>query len=379
MTTALRQAQQGPDAPDDCKRIVVKVGSAVIAGNGRLRSKVIADLAYNITVAQHRGYEIVLVVSGAVAAGFQELGLEKPPTTVVERQASASVGQYKLMTTFAKSFAKHRVGVAQILMTEADIENRRRFLSARHTLQWLIKSGVVPIINENDPLGDDEAKIGDNDHLAALVTGVVSADLLILLSVVPGVYKNGQTGEIIDCVDVGSSIDEHITSSMSEGGVGGMAAKVSAARLASRGGVPTIIADGTSADTIPRLLNGESIGTKFMPRAGKLSLRKRWIALRMKSRGVICLDDGAKNAIVDRGASLLPSGITGVTGKFSMGERVDIHDATGEAVAVGLVSYSADEIRRMQGKRRSDYEAVLGYKYVDEIINRDDMVIERIN
>lgn len=357
------------------RRLVVKVGSGVIAAKGRLRPATIADLAYDVMVLRHQGYEVLLVVSGAVAAGFAALGLTKPPKEVVQRQAAACIGQYKLMTLFASAFKKHRSEVAQVLMMAEDIEDRRRFLSARHTMHTLMEREIVPIINENDPLADDERKIGDNDHLAALVTDLVSADLLVILSSVPGLYRNGSEQTIIPCVQAGSSVDEHVSTVVSESGVGGMAAKVSAANLAGRGGVPTVIADGKTPGLLSRILAGEEIGTIFLPYADRIRPRKRWIALRARSFGAIRVDAGAQRAIVERGASLLPVGIVEVEGRFSIGARVDIQDESGRAFAVGLVSYSSDEIALMKGKRRADFQHVLGYKYVNEIVHRDDMVL----
>lgn len=356
------------------KRVVVKVGSAVIAGKGKPRPKVIENLVYDVTVLRHQGYEVVMVASGAVAAGFALMGLDAPPTTVVDRQAAASVGQHRLMGLFAKAFERHRLHVAQLLMTADDIENRRRFLSARHTLQTLLSRGIVPIINENDALSDDESKVGDNDHLAALVTNVVSAQLLIMLSRAKGVYANGD-GSVISQVEVGSSVEEHITTALSESGVGGMIAKVSAARLAGQGGVPTIIADGLEPGLLPRIVKGEDIGTLFLPRESKLTSRKRWIALRNRSHGVLRVDAGARRAILQKGASLLPTGIRSVQGQFQMGARVELQDETGRAFAVGLASYSATEIRRLQGRKRSEFKEILGYEYTREIVNRDDMVV----
>lgn len=360
--------------PAELGRIVVKVGSGVISGKGRLRPKAIADLAYDITVLIHRGHQVVLVASGAVAAGYASLGLPKPPTDVIERQAAACIGQYRLMTKLADAFKKHRIPVAQLLMTEEDIENRRRFLSARHSLQLLLEKGIVPVINENDPLADEQASLGDNDHLAAMVTNVVSARLLILLSTVPGVLDH-DSGKVITEVHDASKIERHILSTRSQTGVGGMAAKVRAARIASGGGVHTIIADGTKPGLLPLILLGEPIGTLFVPRPNRLSARKRWIMFRAKSRGVIAIDEGAKSALTNRGASLLPNGVTGLDGKFTMGARVDIRDNADQLVAVGLVSYSSDEIERMKGKKRSEYESTIGYKYVDEIVHRDDLVL----
>lgn len=359
---------------DHVRRVVVKVGSAVIAGRGRLRPKIVSLLAHDLKALRVRGYEVIMVVSGAVAAGFRPLRMERPPKAVVERQAAASVGQHRLMATFSKAFSRHRMHVAQLLMSAEDIENRRRFLSARHTLQMLLSHDVIPIINENDALSDDEKLVGDNDHLAALITSVVSADLLIILSKVPGLYENGGHG-IITEVEVGRSIDQHIRSTQSESGVGGMAAKVSAAKLVSHWNIPTIIADGQVEGILPRVLSGEPLGTIFLPREKKLTARKRWIAVRTKSRGTIRVDDGAKNALLRRGASLLPSGIIEVRGRFPIGSRVDLEDERGDVFAVGLVSYPAEDIRRLRGLRVTQIEDVLGYAYVDEIIHRDDMVV----
>ncbi len=355
------------------KRIVVKVGSGVIATRGRLRPKTVGELAKDVCAVRAAGDDVVMVVSGAVAAGFAALDLPAPPTSVVERQAAASVGQYRLMGTLSRAFRKHDTDVAQLLMMEEDIDNRRRFISARHTMNHLLAHGILPIINENDPLADDAAKIGDNDHLAALITSVISAELLIILSSVAGVYRSGH-GEVIPRIEIGSSVDEHITSSMSEAGVGGMRAKVAAARLASQWGVPTIIADGRQPGLLPRIAGGESHGTMFVPRVEKLSARKRWIAVRTKSRGSVRVDAGAKKALVERKASLLPAGVIAVEGRFHMGDRIDVCDEAGVRFAVGLSSYSSNEVRRMQGKKRTDFKAVLGYEYVDEIIDRDDMV-----
>jgi glutamate 5-kinase len=316
-----------------------------------------------------------------VAAGYLGMGSDQPPTTVVERQAAAAVGQYQLMTMFAREFEKCDTVVAQLLMMQEDIENRRRFLSARHTLQELLSRGILPIINENDPLADDEAKIGDNDHLAALVTSLTTADLLVILSTVAGVLRFGAEEEettdatVISTIEVDSDIGRHITDDQSETGVGGMRAKVRAARLASDWGVPTVIASGKEPGLLTRIVKGEEIGSLFVPGAKRLSERKRWIAIRTRSRGSIVVDDGAKHALVERGASLLPAGIVDVEGNFGIGARIDLRDGRGAAFAVGLVSYPASEIERMKGRQSVEFEKVLGYKYVEEIVHREDLVL----
>jgi len=357
------------------RRIVVKVGSAVIAAHGTLRPRTIADLAYEVTVLRHRGYEVVMVVSGAVAAGYKPLGLEKPPQIVLERQAAASIGQPRLMALFASAFGKHRIPVAQLLLSAIDIDHRRRFLSARHTLGHLLENGVVPIINENDALSDDELSVGDNDHLAALVSHVVSADLLVILSNVDGLLEGGRPGHVIPYVEVGSSVDTHISDGMSATGVGGMSAKVAAARSASNWGIPTVIAGGQTPAHLRRVLAGEEVGTLFMPRERKVSSRKRWIAARTRSSGTLVVDAGARRAILEKGASLLPSGIREVRGEFDMGARIDIADERGTPFACGLVSYCAADILRVMGRKSTEIAKILGHQYVPEIVNRDDMTV----
>jgi len=382
----------------DLRRVVVKVGSGIIAPAGQLDPLVIERIAIDVTALRDAGLEVVLVVSGAVAAGYLGMGRDQPPTSVVERQAAAAVGQYQLMTMFAREFEKCDTVVAQLLMMQDDIEDRRRFLSARHTLQELLSRGVLPVINENDPLADDEAKIGDNDHLAALVTSLTTADLLVILSTVAGVLRFGDaegegsdgagarqdagevddracTAEVISTIEVGSEIDDHITDDQSETGVGGMRAKVRAARLASDWGVPTVIASGKEPGLLTRIVSGEEVGSLFVPGVKRLTERKRWIAIRTRSRGSIVVDDGAKRALVERGASLLPIGIVEVEGDFGIGARVDLVDGSGAAFAVGLVSYPASEIKRMKGRQSSEFEEVLGYRYVEEIIHREDLVL----
>ena len=389
----------------DLRRIVVKVGSGIIAPAGRLDPLVIERIAADVTALRDTGREVVLVVSGAVAAGYLGMGRDRPPRSVVERQAAAAVGQYQLMTMFASEFEKCDTVVAQLLMMQDDIEDRRRFLSARHTLQELLSQGILPIINENDPLADDEAKIGDNDHLAALVTSLTTADLLVILSTVAGVLRFGDedrdgggdrdgdgdgdengdeetadadralTAEVISTIEVGSEIDDHITDDQSETGVGGMKAKVRAARLASDWGVPTVIASGKEPGLLTRVVSGEEVGSLFVPGVKRLTERKRWIAIRTRSRGSIVVDDGAKRALVERGASLLPIGIVEVDGDFGIGARIDLVDGSGAAFAVGLVSYPASEIKRMKGRQSSEFEEVLGYRYVEEIVHREDLVL----
>jgi glutamate 5-kinase len=370
-----------PPAHDARRRLaevdtaVVKVGSAVLAGEGRLDPDAIDALAANVATLRAGQLRVVLVVSGAVAAGYGPLGFDRPPVDVVARQAAASIGQPRLMHALVEAFARHGLETAQLLMSAEDIENRRRFLSARHTLLHLLEAGVIPVINENDALSDDEQRVGDNDHLAALVTSVVGAELLCLLSRTDGVRRDGGAGERIAETHDAALLLEHVSDELSATGVGGMRAKLSAARLAAGSGVPTIIADGRDPTALLRILEGEDVGTLVLPKVWDGSARRRWIAVRSRSRGTIVVDAGAAEALLTRKASLLATGIVSVDGTFTMGARVEIRGPGGAWIGVGLVSYAADEIRRLQGRSVDEIERVLGYRYVGEIVSRADLVI----
>ena len=359
----------------DVDTVVVKVGSAVLAGSGHLDPGALAGLADSVVTLRERGLRVVLVVSGAVAAGYTALGLERPPKDVVARQAAASIGQPLLMNALVRAFGVHGLDAAQLLMSADDIEDRRRFLSARHTLLHLLEAAVVPVINENDALSDDEQRVGDNDHLAALVTSVVGAQLLCLLSQTDGVRRDGGAGGRIDVTHDAALLLEHVSDDRSATGVGGMRAKLSAARIAARSGVATIIADGRDPGVLSRILDGEDLGTLVLPQLWDGSARRRWIAVRSRSRGTITVDAGAAEALVERKASLLASGIVAVDGSFTIGARVEIRGPGGDWIGVGLVSYSGDEIRRLRGRRAEEIEGILGYRYVSEIIRREDLVL----
>jgi len=354
---------------------VVKVGSAILAGTGRLAPEALESLAGTVATLHDGGLRVVLVVSGAVAAGYVPLGFERPPRDVVARQAAASIGQPRLMSALSRAFSERGLEVAQLLMSAEDIENRRRFLSARHTLLHLLDAGVVPVINENDALSDDEQRVGDNDHLAALVTSVVGAELLILLSQTDGVRENGGAGERIGVTRDAGLLMEHVGESKSSTGVGGMGAKLSAARLAAGSGVPTVIADGRDPSALLCLLEGDDVGTLILPQTWDGSARRRWIAVRSRSRGTLVVDAGAEEALVKRKASLLASGVVSVEGTFTIGARVELRGPGGSWIGVGLVSYGADEIRLLQGRQVDEIERVLGYRYVNEIVRRDDLVL----
>ena len=355
------------------RRLVVKVGSAVVARDSGLDPAAIARVADQIAAQVKGSRQIVLVSSGAVACGFAQLGHSEMPRGIVDRQAAAAIGQQRMMSAYAKAFAKHGVHVAQVLLTSDDLEHRGRFLNARHTIDRLLRAGVVPIVNENDSMSFDEIKVGDNDRLSALVATLIDADLLVMLSVAPGVCDGGPGGAVIPSFENPSDALSHVGDESSSTGIGGMKTKVEAATIAGGAGITTFVVSGDKPDALGRAIHGESIGTRFEAGEGGATLRKRWIAFSAKAKGTIEVDQGAKRAIVERGASLLPKGIVGVRGSFAIGEPVEI--VCGSVFARGLASYSSDEIERIKGVSSDGIEEVLGYAYADEVVHRDDLVL----
>ncbi|MBX3385684.1 MAG: glutamate 5-kinase [Phycisphaeraceae bacterium] len=377
--------------PKSIHLVVVKVGSAVLAPTGTLEEEAVRRIADDLAEAVRsagasgiagvpgvRALRIVLVSSGAIASGFMALGLKAPPAQIVLKQAAAAVGQSRLMRAWADAFGAHGLNVAQVLLTGDDLDHRRRHLNARGTLQALLERGVVPIVNENDSVSFDEIKLGDNDRLSALVSGLVGADRLIMLSSAGGLADGGDPRRVIPVVEHVAEARRHVTGERSAVGTGGMATKLDAVETAAAAGVPTVVAPGREVRVVTRLLSGESIGTSFPVRVRRVEARKRWIGFAARSRGSISVDEGAARAIEQRGASLLPSGITGVDGDFAEGSVVDLRvqvSPSCEPFARGRVAYSADEIRAIAGKKAGQIGGVLGYVYRDEVIHRDDLVL----
>ncbi len=372
MPSALRQQYLA-----STRTVIVKIGSAALTRDGRLNRAAIARLGAEIAELRRTGRRVVIVSSGAVASGLQPLGLSAMPKAIVDKQAAAAVGQQILMAAWADAFRKEGVVVAQVLLTADDLDHRTRYLNARHTLQNLLHHGVVPIVNENDSVSFEEIKMGDNDHLSALVTLLVSADLLIMLTVVDGLRRGGPDGEVIHLVGPETEVQGHVARATSATGVGGMATKVAAALLVGQAGVPAVIAAGTHKGVLRALIAGEEVGTMFEPRISRLDPRRRWLATATRARGNILVDDGARRALVERKASLLPSGVIAVEGRFESGAIVRICDARGEPFARGMVSYASDEIERVRGRKGAELPQILGYRYVDEIVHRNDLVIEK--
>ncbi len=362
------------------RRVVLKVGSRVLTGKGRTLSQPVFDrLAREISATKKRGYEVVLVSSGAIAAGMGRLGLLEKPKMMPEKQASAAIGQSALMWNYEKAFSFYGEKVAQVLLTRDDLSNRNRYLNARNTLLALLDFGVIPIINENDTVVVQEIKFGDNDNLSALVTNLVNADLLVILSDIDGLYDKDprvhKSARLIRFVDqVTEELEQRATGTLSPFSIGGMVTKLQAARKAALFGVPTVLANGMVEGLLEKILRGEEVGTLFTSQVNKLTSRKHWIAFTLEPQGRIIVDEGAKRAILQRGKSLLPSGVLSAEGKFSLGDPVALSDGNGQEFAKGLTNYDSSEINKIKGLKTSEVESRLGYKYSDEIVHRDDLV-----
>lgn len=362
--------------------VVVKIGSAVVAPGGRLSPGAIARLARDIASARAMGVKVVLVSSGAVACGLEGMGYDRMPARISDRQAAAAVGQPLLMRAWTEALGALALGAAQVLLTADDIDFRARFVNAHRTLTTLLERGIVPIINENDSVSFDEIKLGDNDRLSALVAGLVGAELLVMLSAADGLREAGGRGPVIPVVHDIDAARAHISGERTSTGVGGMATKLDAAETARAMGAASVIAPGAEAGVLARVLAGESVGTRLpapIGAPGGATRRKRWIAHSLRLRGSIVVDDGAARAIRERGASLLPRGVVAVRTNhpagFGIGAAVEILGSDGRAVARGLVSYRADEIDRIKGRRSDEIAQILGYTYCEEIIHRDDLIV----
>jgi glutamate 5-kinase len=363
------------------RRIVVKVGSSILSSIEKgLHYEVFSHLTKEISDLKRQGYEIVLVSSGAIAAGMEKLGYKTRPQAITQKQATAAVGQTRLMNIYEKYFSRSQQMVAQVLLTHDDLSHRRRFLNARNTLLTLLELGIIPIINENDTVVVDEIKFGDNDNLSALVTNLIGADLLIILTDIEGICDSDpRVNPRAKCIPLLEDIDVNmegiVGETKSEMGVGGMISKIQAARKASRFGIPTVVAQGTKDGVLHQILKGKEIGTLILPKEEALSSRKHWIAFNPKPKGDVIVDDGAKKAIVQKGKSLLPSGVVKIRGAFDRGDLITCLGPRGKEFARGLVNYSASELEKIKGLQSDQIETALGYKYSDEVIHRDDLVV----
>jgi len=372
-------------APDrselaQARRIVVKVGSRVLVGHsGRPNPRRIAALADAAASIRAGGRELVLVSSGAIAAGMEELGWRRRPKRLPDLQMAAAVGQLRLMALYARHFRHHGCQIAQVLLTHDALNVRERHLNARTTLINLLRHRIVPIINENDAVSVEEIRFGDNDLLAALVAMLVDADLLILLTTVDGLRAPAGDGRTRRVPWLPSVTPRELTlvfGCRNELSTGGMASKLQSAHNVARAGIPVVIADGRRPDVLVRVLAGEDVGTLIgRPRRDRWAARDRWIGFFHKPSGALVVDEGARRALVEHGRSLLPIGVRAVEGHFTAGAAVDIRTADGELVARGLASYGSDDLRRILGRRTADISALLGACPYEEAVHRDHMVL----
>ncbi len=366
---------------EKAKCLVVKVGSSLVTDRGRgLDLAALSRWAAQIAQLRKQGRRVVLVSSGAIAAGMQRLGWDKRPSALHELQAAAAVGQMGLIQAYETCFRKHDLLTSQILLTHEDLADRKRYLNARSTLRPLHDLGVVPIINENDTVAVDEIRFGDNDTLAALVTNLIEADALIILTDQAGLHdrdprKDGTATLIADARSGDPALESMAGGTGSHFALGGMLTKVLAAKRAARSGAHTVIASGHEVDVLPRLALGERIGTQLVAQRATLAARKQWLADHLQVRGSLTLDAGAVNALTAQGKSLLPIGVIEVAGEFERGEVVSCRDATQREVARGLVNYGSAETRRILRTPSGDIEAKLGYVDEPELIHRDNLVL----
>jgi len=364
------------------KKILVKIGSGVLTGHDGLDLDIIGHLVDEISEYSKKGFHFVIVSSGAIASGINRMGFKESLKSLPQKQAAAAVGQGRLMRVYSNAFGRYGLVTAQILLTMSDLTDRQRFLNTHNTLLTLIEWGVIPIINENDTVSVDEIKFGDNDNLAAIMTNIMEADLLINLTNTEGLYdrdprKAGNPTLIPLVTKITAEIEKAASSEAGTVGMGGMKSKVIAAGKVTASGIPCIIAHGKKTGILGDILSGRETGTLFLPMAQHLRSKKCWIAFTLRSRGKICIDRGAEDAIINQGKSLLPSGIVRVEGDFHMGDPVTCINEDGVSIAKGLVNYSSSEIDRIKGLKTSRIEQVLGDKPYDEIIHRDNMAVSK--
>ena len=356
------------------KRIVIKIGTKSLTSKIKIDSRKIKKLTGEIAELKKKGYEVVLVTSGAIGSGIGEMGLNTRPRNMPEKQAAASIGQIILMAKYHDCFKKHNVKIGQVLLTESDLKDRQKYLNARNTLVTLIKKyKVLPVVNENDVVGIDEIIFGDNDVLSALIANLIDADLLVLLSDIDGFYHKGELLKEVKC------LTEEILQSAGDRGdqfsTGGMKSKLNAAKICLNAGIPVIIASSMKKNILNKIVSGEDEGTFFYPAKKYLSHKKRWLAYSVVSQGKVYIDTGAKDALVHKGKSLLASGVIKVNGKFEKGDPVDVCDEDGNVIGRGLVNYENEVIEKIKGKKTELIKELLKEKFYKEVIHRDNLVI----
>lgn len=362
------------------KRIIIKVGSNVLTNADGLDYLVFENLGAQMAALKAKGYEIILVSSGAVAAGMRKIGLYEKPAEMPKKQALAAIGQADLIHTWEKVFEKANLRAAQILLTSDDLSVRKRYLNARNTLLCLLDWNMIPIINENDSVAVDEIKLGDNDNLGAMIALLVDADLLVNLSDIDGLYdkdpRKHKDAQLLAVVPhVSRETEKYAGDTGSNVGTGGMLTKIKAARKTAAAGIPMIIANAWTENVLDRIMSGEKLGTLFAGEKQRLSSRKCWLAFSAKPKGSIIVNGRAAAVLRTDGKSLLPVGIVGLEGNFGVGSAVCIQDEKGTVLGQGLVNYASNDIRRIMGHRSEDIAGILGHKPYDEVIHRDNMVL----
>jgi glutamate 5-kinase len=365
----------------DARRLVVKVGSALVTNDGRgLDPGAISVWGGQIARLRELGKEVVMVSSGAIAEGIKRLGWARRPSGIHELQAAAAVGQMGLAQVYESCFRAHGLQTAQVLLTHEDLADRRRYLNARSTLMTLLRLQVVPIINENDTVVTDEIKVGDNDTLGALVANLIDADALVILTDQRGLYtadpRRDPAATFLPRVVAGDPALEGMAGGAGSSiGRGGMITKVLAARRAAHGGASTVVCSGRESDVLLRLAAGEQVGTEFVAQTPRLAARKQWLADHLQLRGSVRIDAGAVRALRDDGKSLLPIGVMEVEGEFERGEVVAVLDPEGRELARGLINYAASDARRIARRPSAEIEALLGFVEEPELIHRDNLVL----
>lgn len=354
------------------RRVVVKIGTGVLTTNGTIDLSILQGITDDCATLIARGLEVVIVSSGAIALGVKALGYPEKPKSMDALQACAAAGQGSLIRLWSEAFAKHQKVVAQVLLIHSDFADRKRFLNARRALAELCRRGAVAVINENDTVSVDEIAFGDNDALSAQVANVTNADLLVMLSVAPALLDGEERVPMVHPMD--THIESFIRTGTSSGGKGGMATKVHAGRAAASVGAAAVITAGREPNALLKVLDGEDVGTLFVPAVERMASRKHWIAHTLRPRGTLMLDEGATLAM-SSGKSLLPSGIVEVIGEFAQGDPVDLAKPNGTVFARGLSTYDSDELKAIKGKKSSEIQAVLGYHLGDEVVHVDDLVL----
>jgi len=361
--------------------VVVKIGTNLLADKTKgINLARIDAIARNVALLSERGHRVAIVTSGAIGAGVAALRLKVRPKTIPEKQATASIGQPLLMEAYENGFRKYDKTIAQILLTKDDFVNRTRYLNAKNTFTVLLTRGVIPIINENDTVAVDEIKLGDNDNLSAMVANLIDADMLIILSDIDGLFSDDPTRNpdavLIPVVEkITQQIEKLAKSSGSELSTGGMATKIQAAKRCVSSGIAMIIANGKNPDVLGRIFSGTAAGTLFLPAKKGLTVRKKWIGFVSAARGYVVVDDGAKNALMLRNKSLLPSGVTEAHGRFSANDTISVRDLSGVEIARGVTAFSSDDLTAIKGKKTNAIEKILGRASAGEVIHKDDLVV----